>query len=163
MTIKNPEAVANHFISLLNYKVIEKYNEKVDALVVKNCSLGGSPLGFISGNKTYPENSRMYLLNVVHESLEDEIIEIDNENQDRIDKEAILYKVFMMLLSRCNTLEDIRNAFPEVIVRLHDDFNNIPRTKPEGYVTEGNDSLYRQYLKARDIAEEFSMDNLIMG
>lgn len=163
MAIKNADEVATMFINLLNVKLIREYDEKLVDLVVRNCSFGGSPKGFISGSKTYPANSGMHYLSVVHESLEDEVIELDIAHQDRMDKEAILYSVFLRLLHFCNTIEDIRNAFPEVIVRLYDEFNGIPRTKPEAYVTQGDENFYNQYIKARDIAEEFSMDNLLMG
>ena len=66
-----------------------------------------------------------------------------------------------VVTTKCQTKEDFRNALPDILVREIDTLRNIPRTKPEGFMLDGNPRLHEQFKATVDLALSYAARRML--
>ncbi len=144
---------------------IQRQNDILQDLLRKNSALGGHPNGYYHAGQPFtlvaPKFLRGATIGPIHPTLQDSadhLMFLRNQLQD--DRKRLTQSL-SVILSRCQSTQDIRDAFPEALVEEVSDLRSLSRTRPEGFLLEANPLLHDQYQRAIDIALDYKAKRLI--
>lgn len=160
---------ANALIDPLIESLIEperkRQVELLAALVAKNDRAGGSPgifhfEGQFFHSRPYNEFLRAEKRKVMP-SVEQDAAEF-KKIRDKLENDIKrLRQGLSVVLARCTSTQDVRDALPENLVNELPFLQGHPRTRPEGYVLEEKPLLRAQYERTVELALYYSANRLI--
>lgn len=144
---------------------IKRQHDILQDLLRKNSALGGHPNGYYHAGQLFalvaPKFLRGSMIGPIHPTLQDSADHL-MFLRDRLQADnKRLTQSLTVILSRCQSTQDIRDAFPEALVEEVSDLRSLSRTRPEGFLLEANPLLHDQYQKAIDIALDYKAKRLI--
>ena len=135
------------------------------ALILKNFTAGGHEDGFLHGGETYCLKKPFYLrgaqISPIHFSLFDDA-EFCRQCRDDLKRDIKkLRQSLTVVLPRCRDKQDLRDAFPEVLIRYIPELQSLARSREEGHLLESTPVLHRQFEQAVKIALAYTANQLI--
>lgn len=146
-------------------KEISRLHKIMTQLVVENHVLGGHKYGFYYFGVLYSPYERRYTasqsLKAIHQSLTHQAHALYTASLKRQSDEQKLRQTLSVLLSRCNTRQDVRDALPEILGKLVNDLRTLPRSRPEGFVLNKTPHLREQYNTALEIVNFYTFNKMV--
>lgn len=134
-------------------------------LIKDNSSLGGAPEGFLYQGTIYSNAKgparRAAKLKPIHESLTNRAEDFQFlSNKLEIDRQ-ILRQSLSVVIPKCRTKQDVRDALPETLIEDIPDFRGMQREREEGFLLDENPLLKSQFERAVSIALYYRVNQLI--
>lgn len=144
-----------------------RLRELTAKLCMDNAALGGTPNAF-------RYNSRIYHAIPLRDIHRTSVKQIDTTLEDRAAHLEHVTEIFerdtkrltqgiTVVLSRCTTSQDVRDALPEELVQISPELSTLPRTRPEGYVLEEHPMLRKQFEATMELALYYTANRLIFS
>lgn len=157
-------------LSIIHRRVMDiewkRLNQETQALIEKNHGAGGNEYGFWWGDTRYslhpPHMLKDQQLREIEPSLIQEARFLAEQAEQTARDERTLIQVLSVILSKCSTLQDVRDAIPEVFAREYD-FNGLNRTRPENFLIENHPFLEKQYRKMQEVAEYYAANKFVFS
>lgn len=143
----------------------ERLYALVVSLVKQNHALGGHEKGFYYAGQRYSGTTTRFLkgdtLYPSHGSLESKVIGYRNRKA-KFDTDTTRLRLSLsVVLSRCQTVQGMRDALPEPLAMLMPAMRQLPRIQDEGWVLAEFPLLQEQFQKTVDVALYYQANNLI--
>lgn len=137
----------------------EDIQKRLSDLVERNANAGGSGPGFLHDGELVsphkPASLRGLTILPIHESLED-AAEVFVKDREKLKQDRQRIELgFSVVSSKCRTSQDIRDALPDTLVALVPELNQIPRTRPEGFLFQNNTTLKAQFQTVLDLLFDY--------
>lgn len=144
---------------------LQKYKE---TLIERNHQLGGHINGFFYMGKRFTMSSGKYLklskaqLGPVQEAMIPQVVEYQKDIQQTDHDKSRLRSALSVVLSKCESNQDVRDSLPDFYFQ---DFpmGSITRTRPVGFMLEGNSLLMEQFNEANEIALKYLANRLLFS
>lgn len=145
----------------------EKFRQKVVLvdLIDQNHAAGGHAYGYYFNGKRFSLHGLTHLrgqpLNAVEPSLRQEAEDFDLAQTKLERDEHKLMNGLTVVLSQCNSFQDVRDVLPEPLAQVFTQLSSLPRMQEEGWVLKESPMLRSQYDKAINIALYYQVNSLI--
>lgn len=83
-----------------------------------------------------------------------------NQKEELIRSEQRLKQGLSVVVGRCKTIQDLRNALPDILVHELPSLRGLSRTEPEGAMLESRPKLREQFEQTIDLALTFAAKRL---
>ena len=134
-------------------------------LLRRDEALGGSGYGFIYGSKIWHlrpmKDVKTRTTKDLHDELLPEMEGYELRVKNLVRDEQRMRQAFAVVLARCGSSQDVRDALPEPLVMLVQDLAVLPRTRPEGFLLHEFPLLEGQFKKAVDISLYYAARELL--
>lgn len=134
-------------------------------LIEDNHSLGGTEYGFRFGAKKVSDIGLRHLAHIVLKPLDANLYDRAHgmfECEEIVERqEKKLSQAFSMILPKCDTPQDIRDAFPDHYIVLCHDLKVIPRNRQEGYLLVLYPSLENPFKNIAIICDYYEANRLL--
>lgn len=126
-----------------------------DFLIDQNTELGNPQQGFLLGEGFFHKDSLTNLSGVTKKPLHFSLLDqglgfLDRLAQHEIDKQRLTQGLAQFLKS-CTSLQDVRDALPEMVVKEIPMLSALPRTRDEAWQIAGDQKRQDQWDKTREL------------
>lgn len=145
---------------------LDRQEELIKNLIKKNSrEKGGSDVGFIYGTERYfvekDPRVRGAKLSLIHPDLADDagIVALMRRNLEK-DRQK-LRQSLSVVLSRCQSKQDVRDALPDVLGLEVDFVRGLKRTRQPEDLLQGEPMLQAQFHTVLDIVNKYAASKLV--
>lgn len=158
-------AFVDELITSLMGKEITRQAALTKELVQINREAGGTKYGFLYAGQIYssllPKHRRGMSFGPVVSQLEGEAAELRRLAVKLEADERKFRQSMSVVLSKCRSLQDVRDVLPEVVIRDVPKLQELSRIRAEGFLLQDHPVLKRQYDNAVEIAKYYIANRLI--
>jgi len=144
-----------------------RLNSLLQNLLNANKAAGKSNLGFLYNGKSYSPYTDTQLqkanirLKPIHSTLENEAEHYAFLANKLEQDSQYVYQHLSVLLLKCKSKQDVRDALPDAVVEPFAEFSGMTRTRPEGFIVSDNPLLKKQFSVFQDIVRYYISNRLI--
>lgn len=128
-------------------------------LVAENAKLGGDTYGFMIGglriSHLQPAAQKGMRFRTIEEPLLKKGTEYLSDLKGYETKVKLLRQGLYTRCRDCKSMQEIRNAIPDLIKGAHSDIENLPRTEKEGWPTEDKPIQMFQFENLKGVCAYF--------
>jgi hypothetical protein len=141
-------------------------SDLLQKIVIENQSLGGTMNVFLFESLHYSHLPPHLVKDVrgvrelhrdLHPKMQRYLLRLSKITRDK----RFVTNAFSPLTQKCHSLQDMRDALPEVLISRVPTFSNLDRMRDEGWVIEDNPLLFKQFQEAVDIVLTYQANRLI--
>ena len=134
-------------------------------LIFDNHKLGGSEFGFRCGARKISNIESRHVAKIpfqpIDSSLSDRAHGMFECEEVMERQEKKLTQAFSVILPKCDTPQDIRDAFPDHFIVLCHDLRVIPRNRQEGYLSVLHSALEKHFKSITLICDYYEANRLL--
>lgn len=150
--------------------LVEEYtyqDQKLHELVRENQALGGTMNGYRYDGDLYTVTSYKDLRGIaikdIHPSLAEKARVLVLRKERLKKDETKLRNALSTVLSKCQTLQEMRDVLPDVIANKINQFQSMERVQEMGHVLDTMPHLKTQFENAMDIALRYHAARLLLS
>lgn len=137
----------------------------LESLLKSNHECGGSSKAFLYKGQVFNllpiAQVRGEKILPVKPTLHDEVEYLISLRSELTHTEQKLRQGLSVVVNKCQSLQDLRDALPDILVREIPSLRGLQRTRPEGYLLEHNQRLKEQFEKVVDLALTFAAKRML--
>lgn len=141
-----------------------RLRKTLEHIINRNAALGGTADIFTYQGAVYRSTSGVMFhdeIRPLHETLHDELDIYLMLHQKLSDDAAAIVQGMSPAITRCTSLEDIRDVLPEFLVSLDDEMKAMMRGREPGFLVADVPFKFEQFQKAEELAGYYAANRIL--